>query len=168
MHQEPPVPKKKTIAARVENVYRDTAETDKSAYQDWVELDQIYNGAAHLIVSTLAELRIFVQQPEIFNYMEHPEELRVLIKGTQQDMDSFANELLAIRERHKGRFGPIVSTSDTALALRLYGQYSELSERIMMLSQNTMLNIMDIGLAAEARMKKAQQETQQQEPAQNV
>lgn len=129
------------------------APADKT--QEWKEVDALYFNIAHSLVELLEQVKtvaeVFKQEADLVS-----KETIITINGINSDINAFSDDLVKIRERHKGKTGFIDPASeDMILCLSVYNDYVILSDRLKALTFPAMLTLTEAMMEIADR-KKAQ------------
>ena len=88
----------------------------------WETLDQLYAEFAQLCRMP-ASLAPLITNREAVKRLENPDEVTRIVNGIANDVEAFANQLLAIRQRHQGCVGESTDIDDQVLQLSISEAY---------------------------------------------
>lgn len=124
----------------------------------WSEVDDLYNQTAMSIYKVATEVNNSINLLKQLGGTDN-KELIVQINGFNKDVESFTNEILAIKSKHEGKEGNIDPVSDDfALCYEVYNDYFLLNERFKALVFNPMLALTEEIMTVSQRIKQEQEQ----------
>lgn len=124
----------------------------------WSEVDDLYNEIAIGIYKVATEVNNSINLLKQLGGTDN-KQLIVEINGFNKDIESFTNELLAIKAKHEGKTGIIDPASDDfALCYEVYNDYYLLNERFKALVFNPMLSLTEEIMTISQRKKQEQEQ----------
>lgn len=117
---------------------------DEVSRQNWSEIDGIYEACATSVVGmatgvdqALNTIRPY-QQLLPQNTLA---ELGILVKGFNNDIETFTRKLVGLKQLHAGKSGPVQDGEDLILCLGVFEQYVAFDTEFRALTFPTMLSI---------------------------
>lgn len=107
--------------------------------QTWEDVDNLYNAIAQAIISIGEQVNQCVRT--ITEADISSKEIVVTINGITNDINSFTDDLVKIKQRHEGKSGFIENENDHALSVSVYTDYVTLQERVTGLTFSNMLTV---------------------------
>lgn len=128
--------------------------------QRWEELEGIYNEIGSGLIETAENINSVIVEMQALGY-GGDKELINAINGVRRDIDSFSTQLLAIKQQHADKSGPIEDGDDMALCLQVFNEYVGMNEQFRAIVFPTLLLITEkLGDAKVAANKLAVTETE--------
>ena len=117
---------------------------DEASRQNWSEIDGIYEACATSVVGMATGVN---QALDTIRPHQHllPQstlnELGILVKGFNNDIETFTRKLVGLKQLHAGKSGPVKDGEDLILCLGVFEQYVAFDTEFRALTFPTMLNI---------------------------
>lgn len=160
------------LTTAVKHAYKDSAPKDPSApvlnTNNWDINEQQYHEIAHMLVDISQQVGKLTKVPLLVNYMENPNEYRVLLNGFFEDLKKQAAVLADIHSQHEGRTGPVTDDDDNMKFLSIADLYGQFMVVYTSTVTPTFIQLMDIVNKATATLNEAAKKTSEEttEPAQ--
>lgn len=117
---------------------------DEVARQDWSEIDGIYEACATSVVGMAAGVNEALNTIRPHQHLLPQAtltELSILVKGFNNDIETFTRKLTGLKELHAGKSGPVHDGEDLILCLGVFEQYVAFDTEFRALTFPTMLSI---------------------------
>lgn len=122
--------------------------------QSWSDLDNMYQSVAEGICEIGYAVNEHIALAAGLD-IENPQELAVIVKGIQQDIEIFTEDLIKIRKRHEGKTGFITDEDELALCFSIFNDYQALYDRFSAITLNPLLTITETITDAVSKLQKA-------------
>ena len=142
---------------------------DEVSRQNWSEIDGIYEACATSVVGMASGVN---QALDTIRPHQHllPQstlaELGILVRGFNNDIETFTRKLVGLKELHTGKSGPVQDGEDLILCLGVFEQYVAFDTEFRALTFPTMLSITEhIGTLLQKLKETSSEKTSGAEPA---
>lgn len=117
---------------------------DEVGRQNWSEIDGIYEACATSVVGMATGVSQALDTIRPYQHMLPQNtlaELSILVKGFNNDIETFTRKLVGLKQLHEGKNGPVHDGDDLILCLGVFEQYVAFDTEFRALTFPTMLSI---------------------------
>lgn len=134
------------VASAVKQVTyeEDISLLDEVGRQNWSEIDGIYEACATSVVGMATGVNQALDTIRPYQSLlpqSTLSELGILVKGFNNDIETFTRKLVGLKQLHAGKSGPVRDGEDLILCLGVFEQYVAFDTEFRALTFPTMLNI---------------------------